>query len=183
MTIRIEICGESASEALKELSQFAAGLVAANVPAIVAATPAAPAPKTPEAAAPAAPEKTTGRGGRGKKNTTAEQVQAAPVQEPAGAEAQDAADEAEEVEETRDTKNPLTLEDVKFAMNGYVKKFGMAATQEDGPKIFVEALGQPPAKEPYWKLSLVPDDQDAYEKIIATWRKATELNPLKRTPV
>lgn len=182
MTIKIEIYGESAADALKELSQFAAGLVASNVPAIVTATPAASAPKPAAAETPTTPDKPA-RGRGGKKATTAEQVQATPVQEPAGAEAQDAADEAAEVEETRDTANPLTLEDVKFAMNGYVKKFGMAATQEDGPKIFVEALGKPPTGEPYWKLSLVPEDQEKYAQIIATWRKATELNPLKRTPV
>ncbi len=99
------------------------------------------------------------------------------------AEAQDAADEAAEVEEARDAKAPLTLDDVRAAMTDYVAKFTMEATQEDGPKIFTEALGSPPPGETYWKLSLVPDDQATLAKVVETWKKATELNPLKRKAV
>lgn len=89
----------------------------------------------------------------------------------------DAADEKDEVGKT------MTLDDVRAAVNGYVQKYGMPAAQEDGPKIFVEALGTPPADEPYWKMSLLPDDQPSLLKVVTVWNKATELNPLKRTAV
>lgn len=95
--------------------------------------------------------------------------------------AQDAADEAAEVEETAGAE--VTIEDVKAVVGLYVKSYGMAATQEDGPKIFAEALGAPPEGEPYWKMSLVPKEQPILQKCVATWKKAVELNPLKRTPV
>lgn len=95
--------------------------------------------------------------------------------------AQDAADEAAEVEAERDPKAPLTREDVGNAISEYVKKFGMPAVQEDGPKIFTEALGAPPEGNDFWKLSILPyDDQDKIAKVVSTWNKAVELNPLKR---
>lgn len=97
--------------------------------------------------------------------------------------AQDAADEAAEVEAARDEKAPLTIDDVKQAVGLYVAAYGMAAVQEDGPKIFVEALGAPPAGEAYWKMSIIPDDQAVLAQAVAVWRKATELNPLKRAKV
>lgn len=92
--------------------------------------------------------------------------------------AQDAVDEDAETE-----SKDMTVDDVRTAVNDYVKKYGMPAAQEDGPKIFVEALGAPPAGEAYWKMSLLPDDQPTLLKVVTVWRKATELNPLKRTAV
>jgi hypothetical protein len=104
--------------------------------------------------------------------------------DPAEVEAQDKADEKAEVEATRKEDKPLTIDDVKALLNGYVQKFGLPATQEDGPLIFKEALGEPPAGEPYWKLSLLNDaSQEALGKVVSTWKKAIELNPLKRTAV
>lgn len=100
-----------------------------------------------------------------------------------GTAAQDAADEAAEADDNRDPDAPLTLDDVKSAISGYVTIYGMPATQEDGPKIFVEALGQPPAGEKHWKLSILPDDQDKLQKIVATWKRAIAENPLKRPAV
>lgn len=94
--------------------------------------------------------------------------------------AQDTADEAAEVEAARDPVKPLTLDDVRQAVGEYVKKFGMPATQEDGVKIFVQALGNPPASEPIWKMSILPDDQDVLGKAVAGWKAAIEGNPYGR---
>ena len=96
---------------------------------------------------------------------------------------QDAEDEAAEAEAKRNPKAPLTIDDVKAAMTAYVTAYGLPATQEDGPRIFVEALGNPPAGESYWKLSLLPDDQEKLQKAVDTWAKAVELNPLKREKI
>lgn len=97
--------------------------------------------------------------------------------DPADVAAQDAVDEAKEVEEHR---KALTVDDLKSVMGGYVKKFGMEATQEDGPKIFTEALGAPPAGQPAWKVSLLDGDQERLAKAVDVWTKAVDLNPLKR---
>lgn len=95
-----------------------------------------------------------------------------------------AQDKADEKAEIAASTEELTRDDVKAAMVGYVSKFGMAATHEDGPKIFVEALGTPPEGEEFWKLSLVPeDDQAALAKAIEVWGKCVELNPFKREAV
>lgn len=97
---------------------------------------------------------------------------------------QDAADEAAEVEAHRDPVKPLTVDDVKAVMGKYVAKFGMPATQEDGPKIFVEALGTPPEGQPSWKVSLLAGaDQDTLARVVDVWGKAVSVNPLKRTVV
>lgn len=98
-------------------------------------------------------------------------------------EAQDAADEAAEVEETRKDETPLTRDDVKAAMTGYVNTYGLPATQEDGPKLIGSALGKPPKGEEYWKLSLIPDDQDALRKVVAAFQGALANNPYLRTKV
>lgn len=103
--------------------------------------------------------------------------------DPADVEAQDKADEQTEVEQTRKDDKPLTIDDVKAVVTAYVGKYGMPAVQEDGPKIFVEALGAPPEGEAYWKMSLLPDDQAKLAKVVSVWQKAVELNPLKRTEV
>lgn len=97
--------------------------------------------------------------------------------DPADVAEQDAKDEAAEVEEHR---KALTVDDLKSVMGGYVKKFGMEATQEDGPKIFTEALGAPPAGQPAWKVSLLDGDQERLAKAVDVWTKAVDLNPLKR---
>lgn len=103
--------------------------------------------------------------------------------DPAEVEAQDKADEQAEVEQTRKDDKPLTIDDVKAVVTAYVGKYGMPAVQEDGPKIFVEALGAPPEGEAYWKMSLLPDDQAKLAKVVSVWQKAVELNPLKRDEV
>ena len=96
---------------------------------------------------------------------------------------QDAADEATEVEEHRDPANPLTIDDVKSVVGKYVARYGMAAVQEDGPKIFVEALGAPPAGQSYWKMSILPDDQAKLAHVVKVWERAVAENPMKRDVV
>ncbi len=98
-------------------------------------------------------------------------------------EAQDAADEAAEVEDTRKDETPLTRDDVKAAMTGYVNTYGLPATQEDGPKLIGSALGKPPKGEEYWKLSLIPDDQDALRKVVVAFQGALAKNPYSRAKV
>lgn len=137
---------------------------------------------------PAAPETTANKKEGARRSASRKSSAAAAAAEETATddnatEDQDKADETAEVEEDRSEESPLTVEDVKAVVNGYVKKFGMPATQEDGPKIFVEALGAPPAGEQYWRMSILPEDQDALKKVIETWKKATELNPLKRKAV
>jgi hypothetical protein len=86
---------------------------------------------------------------------------------------QDAADEAAEVEAAREPEKALTVEDVKKAVGLYVGKFGMAETQEDGPKIFVQALGNPPAGSDIWKMSLLANaDQATLAKAVTAWEAA-----------
>lgn len=87
--------------------------------------------------------------------------------------AQDAADEAAEVEAAREPEKPLTVDDVKAAVGLYVEKHGMSATQEDGPKVFVSALGKPPAGEDYWKMSLLANaTQEQLQKAVKGWKDA-----------
>lgn len=89
------------------------------------------------------------------------------------AEEQDAADEAAEVEAARKDDKPLTIDDLKNAMGDYVKAFGLAETQEDGAKLFADALGTPPEGNAFWKVSLVAaQGQEALRKAIAAWEAA-----------
>lgn len=53
---------------------------------------------------------------------------------------------------------------MKAAIGKYVAEFQLPATQEDGPGIFKSVLGTPPSGEPYWKLSILPQDQDSLAK-------------------
>lgn len=88
-------------------------------------------------------------------------------------EAQDKADEAAEVEAARDPENPLTVDDLRSVMGKYVEAHGMPATQEDGPVIFKSALGNPPAGEESWKLSLVAaQGQETLRKAVTAWQDA-----------
>lgn len=88
-------------------------------------------------------------------------------------EAQDAADEAAEVDAKRDAEKPLTADDLKQAMGLYVQKFGLAETQEDGPNLFNDALGEPPAGEQFWKVTLVATQgQAVLSKAIEAWKTA-----------
>lgn len=96
-------------------------------------------------------------------------------------EAQDKADEQAEVEANRNPEKPLTTEDLRGVMGEYVRIYGMAAAQADGPVIFNDALGAPPTGEDKWKLSLVPEGKIA--AAVAAWKGAIESNPFDRAKV
>lgn len=87
--------------------------------------------------------------------------------------AQDQADEQAETDTGRDPDAPLTAEDLKAAMSAYVEKFGMPAAQSDGVGVFKAALGEPPAGQPGWRVSLVVEQgQDALRKAVTAWNDA-----------
>lgn len=93
--------------------------------------------------------------------------------------AQDAADEAAEDEANREPEKSLTLDDVKNAVGLYITKFGEGdfdkgrqIASEDGPGLFVDVLGAPPAGEPFWKFSILPTDQDKLAAMVKAWSDA-----------
>lgn len=100
------------------------------------------------------------------------------LSDPAEVAEQDKADEKAEVEANR--KEPVTIDDVKAVVTEYVNKYGMPATQEDGPGFFVDALGTPPEGEKFWKMSILPTDQESLSKVLAIWKRAVEENPKGR---
>lgn len=226
MTVTINIHGENAAEALRELRGFSDGLLSSTSPVVggdagfkrgdfveVDMSYTADGIKVDrvEKSTPEAYEAKRERGkpAPGKARRTKEEIaedeaadaadqptgddsaatkQGIPSGEervdPAEVEAQDKADEQAEVEQTRNADKPLTVDDVKAVVNQYVGKYGLPATQEDGPKIFVEALGTPPEGEAYWKMSLLADASQAQlAKTVEIWTKAVQLNPLKRAAV
>lgn len=180
MTIRIEInVGGDVSDPRAYLDEqmsalgfrrdSEAGLIAysGSGPHVLAPTPVAetktdePAPKKTRAKKDAAPAI----------STTPEDRR--PAEDDAETQAQDEADEAAEVEASRNPERPLTAEDAMQAVGLYVQKFGIPAAQEDGPSIFVAALGKPPGTEPFWKKSLLANaTQDQLRKAIDAWTKA-----------
>ena len=86
---------------------------------------------------------------------------------------QDSVDEAIEDEANRNPDAPLTVDDLRVAMQGYVDKHGMAKAQAKGPQIFVNALGAPPEGEDFWKLSLFHNvDQFVLCRAVEAWQKA-----------
>ena len=212
MSVKIEICGLTASEVREEMARLL-GTVTLPVttgPELVVRVPveAAPAAQGEEPAAAAdAPKRERGKPAPGRARRTKEEItedEAAdaadaseaqanistgeeridPAQTDSEADAaQDAADEAEEVAANRDAEKPLTNDDLKAEMTRYVQTFGMAAVQEDGSRIFQAALGAPPAGEAAWKLSIVGDDQERLQKAVAAWREAIAINPFKREAV
>lgn len=96
-----------------------------------------------------------------------------PPEDDAATQAQDAADEAAEVEANREPEKPLTVDDVRAALGQYVTKHGMPAVQEDGPKLFVKVLGNPPAGEASWKLTLLADlSQEKLKAVIDAFETA-----------
>lgn len=89
--------------------------------------------------------------------------------------AQDAADEQAEVEAAREPEKAITVDDLRGVMGEYVQKFEMPATQEDGPLIFADALGKPPAGEAAWKLSLLAElPQERLKAAYDGWRAAVD---------
>lgn len=91
-------------------------------------------------------------------------------------EAQDAADEKAEADVT--SNGNLTLDDVRGALKDYVGAYGMAAAQEDGPKVFALLFG-----DTCKKVSDIPEDQAALGKAVSGVREMLTKNPYKREKV
>lgn len=91
-------------------------------------------------------------------------------------EAQDAADEKAEADANSNGK--LTLDDVRGALKDYVSAFGIAATQEDGPKVFALLFG-----DACKKVSDIPEDQASLGKAVAGVQEMLAKNPYKREKV
>jgi hypothetical protein len=88
--------------------------------------------------------------------------------------AQDALDEAHETAAAREAGGGAkTLDDVRAALGKYVKAFGMAAAQEDGPRVLSMVCG-----DGVTKISAVPDDKIA--AVIAGIEEMLVKNPFKR---
>lgn len=90
--------------------------------------------------------------------------------------AQDEADEKAESDAARDPEKPLTLDDVRSALGEYVRVYGMAAAQEDGPKVITLVCGEGKVK-----VSDVPDDKVA--AVVSGVKEMSEKNPFKREKV
>lgn len=89
---------------------------------------------------------------------------------------QDAADEAAETEATKAASGKaLTHDDVRNELGAYVKAYGMAAAQEDGPKVIALMFG-----EGKTKVSDIPDDQASLAKAVAGVKEMTQKNPYER---
>lgn len=159
MPIKIEITGENAEHALAELRGLSSGMVRADAPAVP--TPAEPVAVTVAAAEEpvTAPEEEPAPKRRGRPRKTEAQapaVVAAAAEEPVADQEQPDEDEDEAVgaveedspevqkqdaeDEAKPADAPLTSDDLRRAMKGYVDAYGMAAAQEDGPRILALVL-------------------------------------------
>lgn len=93
--------------------------------------------------------------------------------------AQDEADEKAESDAATATRGPdkkLTLDDVRNALGAYVKKYGMAAVQADGPKVISLVLKD----EKKVKVSDIPDDQKVIQAVLDGVAEMTAKNPFSR---
>jgi ribosomal protein S20 len=90
----------------------------------------------------------------------------------------DAQDQADEKAEVEETKKELTHDDVRAALGTYVKKFGMDATQIDGPKVFKLIFGEKVAK-----ISDIPPDQESLQKAVDGLNEMLAKNPYGREAV
>ena len=92
--------------------------------------------------------------------------------------AQDAADEAAETASAKAASGKkLTHDDVRSALGAYVKAYGMAAAQEDGPKVIALMFGAGSSK-----VSDIPDTPEALAKAVAGVEEMTRKNPYERAP-
>lgn len=88
-----------------------------------------------------------------------------------------ARDEADEKAETAATSGKkLTHDDVRNALGAYVKAYGMAAAQADGPVLIGKVLGD----ETKTKVSDLPDDQEVLAKAVAGVQEMISKNPFGR---
>lgn len=87
--------------------------------------------------------------------------------------AQDAADEAAET--AVETGGKLTVDNVRTALGAYVKKYGMDAAQQDGPKLISMVCGEGKVK-----MSDIPDDQAVLQKVVDGIGEMLTKNPFER---
>lgn len=196
MTVEIKIIGEDAGHALRELKGLSSGLLSST--SLVSPRQATEETMTQQDAmvreatdhSPEEPKRERGKPAPGKQRRTKEEIaedEAAEKSEmqaiSTGGErvgpeddeetaAQDKADEQAEAEAARKPETPLTVDDVKAAVGLYVNKFSMDAAVEDGPALFVSVLGEPPAGNPFWKMSILPDDQKKLKACVDAWQTA-----------
>jgi hypothetical protein len=93
--------------------------------------------------------------------------------------AQDEADEKAESDAATAAREPdkkLTLDDVRNALGVYVKKYGMAAVQTDGPKVISLVLKD----DKKVKVSDIPDDQKVIQAVLDGVAEMTAKNPFSR---
>lgn len=158
-------------------SDLKAALAAAQPAPVGQAIGAVSAP-TPADVQPAAPAAPVNEGQQAKKTRKkADPVAPAPTPT-AEAAAQDAKDEAPAAPAAAEAPATATIDDVRNAMGAYVKAFGMAAAQEDGPKLLVSLFG-----EGVTKISAIPNDAASYAKALAAVVDMTKSNPNKRPAV
>ena len=111
-------------------------------------------------------------------STTPEDRQDPANPEPADSPEDAAQDAADEAAETAAAKTALTLDDVRNTLSIYVKAYGIAATQEDGPLIIATVLGKDHDATAPCKVSDIPDDK--IEAAIAEIKLAGKQNRFGR---
>ncbi|MGE0211800.1 MAG: hypothetical protein AB7S41_08915 [Parvibaculaceae bacterium] len=161
MTVHITINAESAADARAQMLELlnlpnAVGTVVGSTAAETMAEPVADKPKA-----------TRTRRAKDDKPATEGPTDSAETA------AADAADEA--AEQAAATKKELTHDDVRAALGEYVRRFGMAAAQEDGPKVITLMFG-----EGKTKVSDIPTDQASLQKAIDGIGEMLAKNPYKR---
>lgn len=159
--IKLEISGSTSGEVVENLR----GLLATfeNAPQTTAATPGVSSTGKP------ASGRTRAKANEEKPNISTGEERVDPKDSPAD-EKQDAKDEAADTAAQQPKPMVLTHDSVRSLLGGYVQAFGMAAAQEDGPKLIGIA-----------KISEIPDDQKALAKAVIAIATGIEKNPHKRT--
>jgi hypothetical protein len=104
--------------------------------------------------------------------STAPEARVGPEDDP-----QDDADEQAESEATRPPE--LTHDDIRNAFGQYVNRYGMAAAQEDGQKLFAQVFDSVKVE----KISEIPNDQQSLTNALWGVKEMIEKNPFERKAV
>jgi len=102
-----------------------------------------------------------------------------PVEDSPQVQAADAADEAAESAAIKAEDPKLTHDDIRQELGAYMRKYGMPAAQEDGPRLFKMIF---PDVTPA-KISDIPDTQEDLNKVLAGIREMAAKNPYKRAAI
>jgi len=89
-----------------------------------------------------------------------------------------AKDDKDEKAETKGKAKKLTHDDARQELNKYVKRYGLEAAQEDGPKV----IGLVFKGKGYETIKECPDDQESLEALIAGFEELLTKNPFNREP-